>query len=67
MKLEALKNRKFNTSENGNLSSLVGGGTTSSSSITNVNGRRDGFTDSDQGGSSTSSASIVNGIVTFDA
>jgi hypothetical protein len=69
MKLEALKSKKFNTSENGNLNTLVGGETTTSQSTTNRNGRLDAFADADSTGSGggTSSVSIVNGIATFDA
>jgi hypothetical protein len=68
MKFETLAAKKFNTSENTNMNALVGGNTSSSQSITYVNGRRDGRSDSDVGGGgSTSSVSVVNSVVTYDA
>lgn len=71
MKLEALKSKKFGTSENTDLNKLAGGDTTSSQSTTYRYGRVDARSDADSsgsgGGGSTASASVVNGVVTFDA
>ncbi len=67
MKFEALKAKKFQTSENANLNKLFGGATTSSQRVTG--GGSDAFADADSTGSGggTSSVSIINGVVTFDA
>jgi hypothetical protein len=69
MKFEALKAKKFQSSENANLNKLFGGQTTTSQRTTNrPGGGTDAFADADAtgGGSSTSSVSIINGVVTFD-
>lgn len=70
MKFEALKAKKFQTSENANLNKLFGGATTSSQNVTNFGTRQDAYADSDSTGGSgggTSSVSIINGVVSFDA
>jgi hypothetical protein len=71
MKFEALKNKKFQTSENANLNKLFGGATTSSQNVTNFGTRVDAYSDFDfsgsGGGGGTASSSIINGVVSFDA
>jgi hypothetical protein len=70
MKFEALKEKKFQTSENADLNKLFGGETTSSQKVTNrPNGGTDAYADADSTGSGggTSSVSIINGVITFDA
>jgi hypothetical protein len=69
MKFEALKAKKFQTSENANLNKLFGGGATTSFNSTNFGTRQDSFADADFSGSGggTSSVSNVNGVVSFDA
>jgi hypothetical protein len=69
MKFEALKAKKFQTSENANMNKLFGGNATTSFNTTNFGTRRDTFADADfsGSGSGTSSVSNINGVVTFDA
>lgn len=68
MKFEALKAKKFQTSENANLNKLFGAATITSQNVTNFGTRQDAYADADSsGGSGTSSVSIINGVVAFDA